>query len=147
MSSSPDCEIISSRIFDDSQELVFRAWTEPEHLAKWWGPKGFTNTFYEYNLVPGGRWLFTMHGPNGGNYENECAFIEIKPNSFLSWDHISPPKFVINVHFEEEADKTRIIFKMIFQTKEECEKIKKIAMGANKENFDRLEAVLLQMKK
>ena len=59
---SAECEIRSSRIFNASPEDVFRAWTEPDLLAAWWGPAGFTNTFHEFNPQPGGRWKFTMHG-------------------------------------------------------------------------------------
>ncbi len=55
--------ITSSRIVNAPRELVFMAWTDPQHLQNWWGPKGFTNTFHEFDLAPGGRWKYTMHGP------------------------------------------------------------------------------------
>ena len=58
-------EIVSIRVFDFPRELVFNAWTDPEHLVHWWGPKGFTNTFHEFDLRPGGIWRFVMHGPDG----------------------------------------------------------------------------------
>jgi uncharacterized protein YndB with AHSA1/START domain len=47
---SPDSEIISSRILQYDKNLVFRAWSEPEHLKNWWGPAGFTNTFHEFDF-------------------------------------------------------------------------------------------------
>lgn len=65
--SDPDKEIVASRTVNASQELAFRAWTEPEHLKNWWGPAGFTNTFHEFDLRVGGKWTFTMHGPEKGN--------------------------------------------------------------------------------
>lgn len=77
-SKNPDCEIRSSRIVNASQELVYTAWTNPNHLKNWWGPKGFTNTFNEFDLRPGGKWSFIMHGSDKGNYPNECEFIKIE---------------------------------------------------------------------
>lgn len=52
-----DREIVISRVFDASRELVFDAWTKEEHLAKWWGPQGFTSTFQTLDLKPGGTWI------------------------------------------------------------------------------------------
>ena len=63
----PSAEVLSdrafenSRVFDAPRERVFRAWTDPEHLKQWWGPKGFTNTFHEFDMRPGGHWRFVMH--------------------------------------------------------------------------------------
>ena len=140
MNNSPDCEIKTERILPYPRETVFRAWTEPGHLKNWWGPKGFTNTFYEYDLRPGGRWRFMMHGPDKGNYPNECEFIRIEKPGLLHWNRISKPHFQVMVTFESlEENKTKVIFRMIFATAEECEKIRKFAVDKNEENFDRLE--------
>lgn len=144
--SNPDCEIVSSRVFNFSRALVFRAWTEPEHLKIWWGPAGFTNTFHEFDLRPGGTWKLTMHGPEKGNYENESRFIRIETPSLIEWQRISKPVFRVLTTFEEIAeDKTRVIFRMIFETEQECDKIRKFAPEKNEENFDRLEEELKKM--
>ena len=50
----PDCEIVSTRIIYKPTELVFNAWANPDHLKKWWGPAGFTNTFNEFDFRVGG---------------------------------------------------------------------------------------------
>ena len=68
-----DREIVTTRLLDWPRERVFRAWTDPAHLARWWGPKGFTNTFHEFDLRPGGLWRFVMHGANGADYQNKSA--------------------------------------------------------------------------
>lgn len=60
----PECEIVTTRIFTFPRQLVYKAWTEPQHLKNWWGPKGFTNTFNIFDLTVGGRWSFVMHGPD-----------------------------------------------------------------------------------
>src|SRR5262245_40144782 len=118
---SADRVIASSRIFSYKRDLVFKAWTDPNHLKNWWGPEGFTNTFHEFDLRPGGTWLFTMHGPEKGNYVNEVEFIEIKEPSLISWKRISQPLFNVVASFEEvSADKTKVIFRMIFNSAEEC---------------------------
>lgn len=140
-----DREIVSSRVFDAPRELVFRAWAEPEHLAKWWGPKGFTNTFHEFDFRPGGVWRFVMHGPDGANYPNQNVFLEIVRPERIVIDHVSPPRFRIEAAFEDEDGKTRLTFRMVFESAAECDKIKKIAVDGNEQNFDRLAARLEKM--
>jgi uncharacterized protein YndB with AHSA1/START domain len=146
ISTTPDCEIVSSRIINASRELVYRAWTEPAHLQNWWGPAGFTNSFNEFDLRPGGKWNFIMHGPDKGNYQNECVFLKIDKPNLIAWDRLSKPIFQVVVTFEElAAGMTKIIFKMIFNSAEECNKVKSFAPGKNEENFDRLENELSKM--
>jgi len=138
-----DCEIVSTRMVNASRESVFRAWTDPVILQKWWGPAGFTNTFNEFYLRPGGKWSFVMHGPDKGSYKNECVFLEIKKPELIAWDRLSEPIFRMVVSFEAiTAARTKIIFRMQFETKESCDKIRGFAPGKNEENFDRLEAEL-----
>jgi uncharacterized protein YndB with AHSA1/START domain len=143
---SPDCEIVTTRIMHASPAAVFRAWTDPAILQNWWGPAGFTNTFYEFDPVPGGKWKFMMHGPEKGNYPNEVVFLHVKPYSLIAWDRISQPHFRVVTTFEEAGEgKTKLTFRMQFDTKEECEKIKKFAVDKNEENFDKLEIELAKM--
>lgn len=144
---SPDHEIVSTRVFHVPVQLLFRAWTEPLHLKNWWGPNGFTNTFHEFDLRNGGRWRFTMHGPEKGNYENEVEFIEIEKDKHIYWKRHSKPLFRVLAVFEAlEENKTKLTFKMIFDTMEECNKIKPFAVDKNEENFDKLENELMKMK-
>lgn len=143
---TPDSEIVSSRIVNASRELVYRAWTEPEHLKKWWGPAGFTNTFNEFDFRVGGKWSFIMHGPDKGNYPNECEFIKIEKPSLIAWKRHSKPLFQILATFEEvSGKKTKIVFKMLFNSAEECNKLKPFVVDKNEENFDRLENELKVM--
>lgn len=139
--------IVSNRIFNFSQELVFRAWTEPEHLKVWWGPKGFTNTFHEHDLRPGGHWRLTMHGPDKGNYENHAVFEVIEKPSFISWYRLSQPLFRVEVGFEVvSTDQTSVVFKMIFDDAKLCATIRGFAPEKNEENFDKLEVELGNMR-
>lgn len=143
---APESEIVSSRIIDAPRELVYRAWTEPEHLKKWWGPAGFTNTFNEFDFRVGGKWSFIMHGPEKGNYPNECEFIKIEKPSLIAWKRHTKPLFQVLATFEELShDKTKIVFKMLFDTIEQCNKLKPFVVDKNEENFDRLENELKSM--
>ena len=74
---SADCEILTTRIVNFSQEQVFEAWSNPDHLKNWWGPNGFSNTFHEFNFRPGGKWSFIMHGPDCTGSSNESGFVKI----------------------------------------------------------------------
>ncbi|MES2374734.1 MAG: SRPBCC family protein [Bacteroidota bacterium] len=142
---SPDRMIISERVFHTPLLTVFKAWTDPQHLAQWWGPKGFTNTFHEFDPRPGGNWKLTMHGPEKGNYPNESVFVEIVPNKKIVWNRISNPLFQGVVLFYEEGNGTRVVYKMIFGTAEECDKLIKFVPEKNEENFDKLEEELSKM--
>ncbi len=146
ISPAPDCEIISTRIVNAPREIVYTAWTDPVHLKNWWGPAGFTNTFIEFDLRPGGRWRFIMHGPDKGNYQNECEFITIDRPSLIAWKRHSKPLFQVVASFEEAAaGSTKVVFKMIFTSADECNKVKKFVVDKNEENFDRLETELAKM--
>ncbi len=141
----PGGEFVSTRVIDAPRELVFKAWTDPKHLAKWWGPKGFTNTFHEFDLRPGGVWRFVMHGPDGVDYQNKSVFVEIVKPERIVFNHVSGPQFQVAATFAEQGRKTRVTFRMLFDTVAECDKVKSFVPEANEENLDRLEAELAQM--
>jgi uncharacterized protein YndB with AHSA1/START domain len=144
---TPDCEIVTTRIFNSPREVVYKAWTDPKHLSVWWGPKGFTNTFSTFDLRVGGKWIFVMHGPEKGNYKNEVTFLVIREPELLIWDRQSQPLFQVEVIFEKlSVNQTRVIFKQKFKTEEECAKLRKYVPEKNEENMDRLEEELRKMK-
>jgi len=146
MNSNSDREILSSRIVNAPVEIVYQAFANPVHLQKWWGPEGFTNTIHEFDLQPGGKWILTMHGPEKGNYGNSSIFKIVDPCRLITWTRISQPIFDMEVAFENiSGAKTKISFRMIFSSEEECEKIKRFAIPKNEENFDRLERELLNL--
>lgn len=87
-----------------------------------------------------------MHGPDKGNYPNEVEFIKIDEPNLIAWKRHSKPLFQVLFTFEEvSSDKTKIVFKMIFDTAEECNKLKPYVVDKNEENFDRLEVELTKM--
>ena len=133
-----DREIVSARTFPYSRDQVFTAWTNSTRLARWWGPKGFTNTFNEFDLRPGGNWRFVMHGPDGKDYKNHSIFREINDPEKIVFEHISGPQFQVTVTFKNQGPDTGVTFRMLFDSPEVCADIKTYAVEANEQNFDRL---------
>jgi uncharacterized protein YndB with AHSA1/START domain len=128
-----DREIVLTRVFDAPRELVFQAYTQPEHLAQWYGPDGFTITTYEHDCRTGGRWRFMMHGPDGRDWPNRMDFREVVRPERLVFDHGSdqdddPNRFFVTITFDDEGGKTRLTSRMQFRTREEVEA--KIKFGA-----------------
>ena len=152
----PAREVVTTRVVNAPREHVFRAWTDPDILAKWWGPKGFTTTFHTFELKQNGVWEFTMHGPNSMDFHNTCVFREIIPNERLVFDHLKEMHFYhAEVIFSDEAGgshspkasaehRTRIDWSMRFNTGEELEPIRKFIAAANEQNLDKLETELLK---
>ncbi|MFX3631787.1 MAG: SRPBCC family protein [Candidatus Pristimantibacillus sp.] len=139
-----DNELMATREYDVPRELVFRAWTTPDLLAQWWGPQGFTNTFHECDMRPGGTWLFTMHGPDGVDYPNHNVFVEIMPERIVL-DHLSGHEFRVTATFESHEGRTRVTFRQSFKEKEEFEHAKPICVEANEQQLDRLGKVLAEL--
>ncbi|MCQ6561805.1 SRPBCC family protein [Paenibacillus mendelii] len=138
-------EIVSSRELDFPRELVFRAWTTPDLLARWWGPHGFTNTFHECDISPGGTWRFTMHGPDGADYPNYSVFVEIMPQERIVIDHLSGHEFRVTATFEVLEGRTMVTFRQLFKKTEEFEQAKPYCVEGNEQNLDRLGKLLAEL--
>ncbi len=88
----PDRRVmLARRVFAAPRALVFRLWTDPAHLAQWWGPNGFTTQTETFAFRPGGIWRHTMTGPDGTAHANEIRFVAIETPSRIVYDHVSPP--------------------------------------------------------
>lgn len=153
MDTSKDRELLMTRIFDAPRDLMFEVWTNPQHLAHWWGPNGFTITTHEMNFKPGGSWKFTMHGPNNMDFPNLVVYKEIVKPERLVWNHSAdenenPGDFESTVTFEAIGEKTKITMRMVFRTKEEKDMVveKYGAIEGNTQTMNRLEAYLTQLK-
>ena len=136
-------EIISSRTFSAPRGLVYKAFADPNQLAQWWGPKGFTNTFNQFDLRPGGLWRCTMHAPNGAQFHNESKFTEVTEPERIVFQHLEPiHTFTMAMTFTEQDGTTTLTWRMVFDSADECAKVKNFIIPANEENFDRLAAHL-----
>src|ERR1700746_951295 len=119
--------IIGMREFDAPRDLVFAAWTDPKHLAQWWGPNGFTTTTHSFDFRPGGMWRFVMHGPDGRDYQNRITFEEILPPERIVYPHggddNEPVHFKQTVVFEDIGDRTRITCRSDFPSAAERDRV------------------------
>ncbi|MFC3106968.1 SRPBCC family protein [Undibacterium arcticum] len=150
MTSTANREIVISRVINAPRELVFKAWTDPQQVAKWWGPKGFTNTIHEMDVKPGGIWRFVMHGPDGVDYNNKIVFIEIVPPARLVYSHggddeRESEQFHVTVSFDKQGSKTALTMRSLFPSVEKCEQIKQFAIEGGNSSLDCLEEYLATM--
>jgi len=121
-----------------SPETVYEALRNPARLARWWGPEGFSNSFDTFEFRPGGRWLFTMHGPDGTNYPNQSEFLEIVPNSLVRIRHVNRPHFELSITLDTGLKGTLLSWVAIFEDQEFAEKLRQFLETANEQNLDRL---------
>lgn len=146
-----DREIVLTRVFDAPRELLFQAYTEPEHLTHWYGPDGFSITIQEMDVREGGRWRFMMHGPDGTEYPNRIVYREVVRPERLVFEHGAdqdddPHRFHVTVTFTDEGGGTRVTSRMLFATPEQREFV--VGFGAielGNQTFARLAEYVKEM--
>ena len=132
--------------FNTSREIpapidqVFAAISDPERLARWWGPTGFTNTFRICEFKPGGQWFLTMHGPDGKNYPNENMFVEIEAPTKVVVQHTSEPRYCLTISLVPSAKGTVVSWSQAFEDPKVASRIARIVVPANDQNLERLSA-------
>ena len=139
-------EIVISRVFDAPREVVWNAWTDPNQVVQWWGPRGFTTTIHEMDVRPGGAWRHTMHGPDGANYPGKSVFSEVVKPERIVLTHSGGKEGgrVVNFKstwtFEAEGDQTRVTIRMVFDSAEAREFVAKEhgAIEGGKQTLQRL---------
>ncbi|ADE12550.1 SRPBCC family protein [Sideroxydans lithotrophicus] len=125
LNSTADREIVIERVFDAPRTLVWEAWTNPEHVAKWWGPNGFSTTIKKMDFRVGGAWKLTMHGPDGTDYPNSSVFREIVAPERIVFSHGGGREggpgahFLSTWTFEALGEKTRVTMHLLFDTPED----------------------------
>jgi len=128
----------TSREISASPEEIFRAISQPERLARWWGPDGFTNTFKLFRFEAGGRWSFVMHGPDGTDYVNESEFLEIITDEKVVIRHHSQPHFTLTVQLIGSEKGTVVDWNQKFDSEDVAKSVTAIVILSNEQNLDRL---------
>jgi len=153
-------EITITRVFDAPRELVWKAWTEPEHFMRWWGPKNFTAPFCTIDLRVGGAYLNCMRSPEGQDYWSTGIFREIAvlerivytdsfadehgnvvPATHYGMSADIPREMVVTVTFEEHGGKTKLTLRHVGIPAGEMSD--QTEAGWN-ESFDKLAEYLIQ---
>jgi uncharacterized protein YndB with AHSA1/START domain len=105
-------------------QLVWDAWTNPEHIAKWWGPKGMETRIEKHELKVGGEWKFAMRMPDGGDFIGEGVYEVIDaPNKLVTSANFRPMTegVQLEVLLKEEGDVTFFTFNVLHDTEEYCQ--------------------------
>jgi uncharacterized protein YndB with AHSA1/START domain len=129
--------IVGSREYDAPRALVYAAFTDPRHLARWWGPNGFKTTTLSFDMRPGGVWRFVMHGPDGRDYQNRITYEEIVPNERIVYRHggesdVEPVQMRQTIVFDDlGGSRTRIAWRLDFPSAAERDRVIK-EYGADK---------------
>lgn len=112
------------RTFDAPRELVFKAWTDPQHIVQWWGPRGFKSTVLTLDLRSGGAYRIHMRSPENTDHWSQGIYREVVPPERLvmvgSWadrdGNPTTPQTVATVTFEDLGGKTRLTLHQVFET-------------------------------
>ena len=132
-------EIVNTRLFAHPRAVLYEAFADPEQLAQWWGPRGFTNRIEGFDLRAGGAWRVVMQSPDGTTYENEWEFIETVRPARIVMVHLRPGhRFQLKMSYEDLSDATRLSWQMKLEAHPDNEKLEGIIRTANEQNFDRL---------
>ena len=131
-----------TRTFNAPINLVWEAWTQPEHIAQWWGPKGMKIEVLEHDFQVGGAWKYTMEMPDGSKFITEGVYIEIEEfRKIYSTADFKPMTEGVEIRavFEESGNKTNFVFSVVHPTEEYCQQQEKMGfMNGWGSVFDRL---------
>ena len=137
-------DILNRRRIAAAPAAVFAAFA-PQKLARWWGPEGFRSTFDVFEFRTGGRWTFTMHGPDGAAYPNQNTFAEVREPSLVVVRHEGLPHgFTLRIDLQADGDGTLVGWRQRFDTVEERNRVEPMCRGFNEQNLDRLQAMVAE---
>jgi uncharacterized protein YndB with AHSA1/START domain len=135
-----------SRLVNAPRKLVWKVWTEPEHVRNWWGPDGFSNSITKMDVRTGGMWEFIMHGPDGTDYKIKHVYKEVIQPEKLVLEHVTGPVFIMTVTFEDRGDHTMVNIHSEFESEEQLKEVIRVfkAEEGMKQNMERMEKYLLK---
>ena len=144
-------QIVTTGVIDGPRALVFKAWTDPRHLARWFGPHGFTTKTRAFEFTPGGVWDFDMIGPDGTVYPNRIEWREIVPPERISYrqggQENDPDAFETTVTFADRAGRTEITLRALLNSKAQRDYLAEHyrAVEGGRETLERLEQYVQEL--
>jgi uncharacterized protein YndB with AHSA1/START domain len=134
------------RTFNAPVELVWKAWTDSNHIVKWWGPKGMDIEVVSHDFRVGGSWKYIMPMPDGSSFTSEGTYLEIiEQEKIVTTADMKPmtEDIKIEVLFSANGDKTDFVFNVIHKTEEYCKQQEQMGFyNGWGSAFERLEASL-----
>lgn len=138
---------IRTRHYAATPAEVWAAISDPDRIARWWGPAGFTNTIHTFDFRPGGDWRLTMHGPDGTDYPNESRFTRLVPDALFEIEHLGGHHhFVLTLELRPVEAGTVLRWQQTFNTREHYLAIADFVATANEQNLDRLAAEVARVR-
>lgn len=145
--------LVVTRTFEAPRALVWRMFSDAEHLRRWWGPAGFTNPVCELDFRVGGRWHNVMRSPTGEEYPVDVEFLEIVPPERIvyvnapapgaSWGDNPPPRFLRTLMFAEADGRTTLTMRAEFDSGADLERARRRGfVEGTRESYERLAALL-----
>ncbi len=138
------------KTFNAPLKLVWEAWTQPEHVIKWWAPNGMGIKVIEHNFNVGGKWKYAMPMPDGNEFISEGVYIEIVAFEKIVTSADFKPmteNVELQVLFEANGDKTNFTFKVIHETEAYCKQQEEMGFyNGWGSAFERLEAFVTSQK-
>src|SRR4051812_23939114 len=143
-------EIVSERVFDAPRERVFAAYTDPELIPEWWGPRGTTTIVDRMEVEPGGGWRFVARDADGSGTAFRGTYREITaPERIVQtfeWEGLPGHVSVETAIFEDLGDRTKVTTTSIFHTTEERDGMLGSGMeGGMNETYERLDELLARL--
>ena len=147
-----------TREFDYPRDLVWTAWTEPEHIAQWFGPEGFSTRVKEYDFKSGGRFSYVMIGPDGKEYPGTSVFKEITPkdrivatddfgDGYKETNADDPSGMIVTETFEDLGRRTKVTISIDHASAEDKRKHEEMGVVAGwGSTLDKLEKHLAGLK-
>lgn len=129
MKTASDRTLTIERTFDAPLNLVWQAWTQAEHIARWWGPKGMEPQVVLHEFKEGGHWKYVTQMPNGGEFSADGIYLQIVPKERIhSTANFRPMTEGVEtlVLLEEKDGKTAFTFHCIHPTAEYCQQQKEM---------------------
>jgi uncharacterized protein YndB with AHSA1/START domain len=142
-----DREIVSERVFDAPRESVFAAYTDPELIPRWWGPRGTTTIVDQMDVRPGGAWRFVSRDSNGSETGFRGTYREVTPPERIvqtfEWEGMPGHVLVETATFEDLGGRTKVTATSLFHTPEERDGMLASGMESGlTETHDRLAELL-----
>lgn len=145
-----DREIVITRVFDAPRDLVFKVWTQPEHLKRWFGPRSLTMTVCEVDLRPDGAYRLVLRAADGAEYGFSGVYHEIVPPARLvftdGFEGMPGHEAVVTVTFDEHDGATKITSTSLYQSAEDRDAHIKSGMEEGmRESLDRVAELLAKL--